>query len=88
MDAFIARKMREYENVEQREAPTTESIFDDEASKIFTYVDQGKGDSVLSIMPWLGAIREPKRHLPINPEKPNITFAINFVFGYKTEDAR
>ena len=61
---------------------------DAEAAKIFEVVEMGDGDESMAIKPWMGAIKEPKEHNPVNPEKPDHRFEIDFVYGYKSEEVR
>lgn len=42
----------------------------------------------MAIKPWRGACKEPRDHPPINPEKPEQRYEIDFVYGYRCEDAR
>jgi hypothetical protein len=51
-------------------------------------VDVGGGDESMAIKPWIGAIKEPKNHPPINPNIPDEQYVIEFVHGYKSEDVR
>jgi hypothetical protein len=50
--------------------------------------DVAHGDEFGAIKPWLGAIVEPTDHPPMNNTKPDITYNIDFVYGYRTEDIR
>ena len=51
-------------------------------------VDPGQGDEFMAVKPWLGAIKEPINHPPPNGDPPEHTYEIDFVFGYRNEDAR
>lgn len=48
----------------------------------------GDGDETGNIKPWMGAIKEPKEHPPVNPMPPDEQYAIEFVYGYRSEDVR
>lgn len=50
--------------------------------------DVAHGDESGTVKPWLGAIFEPSDHPPINNTKPDFTYEIDFVYGYRTEDVR
>lgn len=50
--------------------------------------DVSHGDEFGAVKPWLGAIVEPTYHPPKNNTKPDITYNIDFVYGYRTEDVR
>jgi hypothetical protein len=69
-------------------SPTKEKQMDQATSELFEIVDVMHGDESMSVKPWLGAIREPKNHPPINPKIPDQEYAIEFVYGYKSEDVR
>jgi hypothetical protein len=69
-------------------SPTKEKEMDQATSELFEIVDVMHGDESMSVKPWLGAIREPKNHPPINPKIPDQEYAIEFVYGYKSEDVR
>ena len=42
----------------------------------------------MSIKPWMGQIKEPKEHPPINPSQPDHEYVIDFVYGYRSDDVR
>lgn len=42
----------------------------------------------MAIKPYLGAIKEPKFHNPIDPSPPSEVYKIDFVYGYKSEEVR
>jgi hypothetical protein len=42
----------------------------------------------MAVLPYLGAIKEPKSHNPINKKKPDVTFEMNYVHGYRSEETR
>ncbi len=65
-----------------------EKELDQETAEIFEFADVMHGDESMSVKPWLGAIREPKSHPPINPNIPDQEYVIEFVHGYKSEDVR
>ena len=61
---------------------------DSEAEDIFEVADVGQGDEFMAVLPWKGAIKEPTNHPPPNPEKPEVSYQIDFVYGYKNEEVR
>lgn len=61
---------------------------DKEAQEIFEVADVGHGDEFMAVLPWKGAIREPTNHPPINRTKPDVSYVIDFVYGYKSEEVR
>lgn len=50
--------------------------------------DISHGDEFGAVKPWRGAIMEPKDHPPEKNLKPDFTYQIDFVYGYRTEDVR
>jgi len=42
----------------------------------------------MAVKPWIGAIKEPASHPPVNPSPPAVTFALEYVYGYRCEDSR
>jgi hypothetical protein len=61
---------------------------DEEAGEYFEVQDVGHGDESLAVKPYKGAIKEPTNHPPINKTKPDVSYAIDFVHGFKSEDTR
>ena len=54
----------------------------------FEAVDAGEGDQFMAVKPWIGAIKEPTSHPPINPTPPDARFSLEYVYGYRCEDSR
>lgn len=42
----------------------------------------------MSVRPWLGQIAEPTNHNPVSMEKPDETYALDYVLGYRSADSR
>ena len=42
----------------------------------------------MAVKPWIGAIKEPDNHPPVNTSKPDTTYQIDYVYGYRCEDSR
>ena len=57
-------------------------------SEIFEIVPPGEGDEFAAVKPWLGAIKEPKVHPKPNKAEPKEQYAIDWVYGYRSEEAR
>jgi microtubule-associated protein-like 6 len=51
-------------------------------------VPPGEGDEFAAVKPWLGAIKEPKSHPKANKAKPKEHFNIDWIYGYRSEEAR
>ena len=42
----------------------------------------------MAVKPWIGAIAEPTNHPPVNKSIPDITYKLEYVYGYRTQDSR
>ena len=42
----------------------------------------------MAVKPWIGAIREPDDHPPVDKSKPDTTYALEYVYGYRCQDSR
>ena len=62
--------------------------YDEILSQIFERVPPGEGDEFAAVKPWLGAIKEPKSHPKPNKKPPAETYKIDWVYGYRSEEAR
>ena len=62
--------------------------YDEILSSLFEKVPPGEGDEFAAVKPWLGAIKEPKTHPKPNKKAPVEDFAIDWVYGYRSEEAR
>ena len=65
-----------------------EIVYDEILSAIFEKVPPGEGDEFAAVKPWLGAIKEPKNHPAPNPKAPDEKLEIEWVWGYRSEEAR
>lgn len=63
-------------------------VYDDILSQIFEKVPPGEGDEFAAVKPWLGAIKEPKSHPKPNKKPPAENYKIDWVYGYRSEEAR
>ena len=55
----------------------------------FAESEPEEGDQFMSCKPWLGAIKKPTTGpLEENPEPPECSYEIEFVHGYKSDQAR
>lgn len=55
---------------------------------MFHRVLPGEGDEFSAVKPWLGAIKEPKNHPKPNKKAPVDDLEIEWVYGYRSEEAR
>jgi len=42
----------------------------------------------MAVKPWIGAIKEPDNHPPVNKDAPDSGYAIDYVYGYRCQDSR
>lgn len=61
---------------------------DIDADAMFEVVDAGAGEQFMAVKPWLGAIKEPASHPPVNARPPDAAFGLEHVYGYRCEDSR
>ena len=80
-DAAKKLKAKDYGN----DAPV---VYDDIMSQIFERIEPGEGDEFAAVKPWLGAIKEPTNHPKPNKKAPDQEFVIDWVYGYRSEEAR
>ena len=62
--------------------------YDEIMSSLFEKVPPGEGDEFAAVKPWLGAIKEPKSHPKPNKKAPVEDYTIDWVYGYRSEEAR
>ena len=80
-DATHALKAKSYGEEQTQE-------YDDVMGALFEKVPPGEGDEFAAVKPWLGAIKEPKPKPKINKKAPKEKFEIDWVYGYRSEEAR
>jgi microtubule-associated protein-like 6 len=80
-DARAAMKAKAYPGEETQE-------YDEIMSALFEKVPPGEGDEFAAVKPWLGAIKEPKSHPKPNKKAPVEDYAIDWIYGYRSEEAR
>jgi len=42
----------------------------------------------MAVKPWIGAIKEPDDHPPVDFSKPDVDYQIEYVYGYRCQDSR
>lgn len=42
----------------------------------------------MAVKPWKGQIAEPDNHPEVDPSKPDTTYALEYVYGYRCQDSR
>ena len=51
-------------------------------------VEDAEAQEFMAVRPWIGQIAEPAQHNPINNEKPDTTYELEYVYGYRSADSR
>lgn len=74
-------KTGEYDEVEHGEDDKPEDDF-------FAAEEAGEGEQFMAVRPWIGQIAEPDSHNEPSSEKPEETYALDYVFGYRSSDSR
>lgn len=54
----------------------------------FEGADAGAGDQFMAVRPYEGAIVEPDEHNDVDNSAPSVTYALEYVYGYRAEDSR
>ena len=54
----------------------------------FFAVEEATGEQFMAVRPWIGQITEPANHNPVNPAKPDITYSLEYVYGYRCADSK
>jgi len=54
----------------------------------FFEVEEAEGEQFMAVRPWIGQITEPDNHNEINNEKPDTTYELEYVYGYRCADSR
>lgn len=57
-------------------------------SAIFEKVEPGEGDEFAAVKPWKGAIKKPSNAPNPVKKSPDKEYAIDWVYGYRSEEAR
>ena len=61
---------------------------DDGPEDDFFEVNEEEGEQFMSVRPWLGQIEEPENHNPVNNERPDESYALEYVYGYRCADSK
>jgi microtubule-associated protein-like 6 len=61
---------------------------DDGQENDFFEVEEAEGEQFMSVRPWLGQIAEPDNHNPVNNDKPDQTYELEYVYGYRCADSK
>mmetsp|Transcript_42835 Transcript_42835/g.50228 ORF Transcript_42835/g.50228 Transcript_42835/m.50228 type:complete len:569 (+) Transcript_42835:31-1737(+) len=91
----------EFKN-EQKRAGAKKKVFDKKTGKtvekdkvqedrdydFFEGADAGKGEQFMAVRPYEGAIVEPANHNDFVGSAPDVSYELEYVYGYRAEDSR
>lgn len=60
----------------KKQSTSKVGVIDKEAEEYFEVAEIGHGDEFMAVLPWKGAIKEPRDHPRPNPAKPDADFEI------------
>ena len=61
---------------------------EDREFDFFEGADAGAGDQFMAVRPYEGAIVEPDEHNDESSSPPDVTYELEYVYGYRAEDSR
>lgn len=61
---------------------------DDGRDNDFFEVEEEKGEQFMAVLPYKGQIAEPDNHNPVNPDRPDVSYELEYVYGYRCADSR
>ena len=54
----------------------------------FFEVEEAEGQEFMAVKPWIGQVAEPDNHNEVSMDKPEQTYALEYVYGYRSADSR
>ena len=60
----------------------------EQENDFFEVEDAGAGEQFMAVRPWIGQIAEPDCHNENCTDKPDVTYEMEYVYGYKCADTR
>lgn len=57
----------------------------------FEFEVEDAGDDMqkfMAVKPWIGAVKEPDDHPPVDMSEPDAEYELEYVYGYRCEDSR
>ena len=61
---------------------------EDREFDFFEGADAGSGEQFMAVRPYEGAIVEPAQHNKPSKDPPDVTYDLEYVYGYRAEDSR
>merc|ERR1711893_430847 len=71
----------------KKEGGSTNKNRDDQEDDFFE-VEEAEGEQFMAVRPWIGQIEEPDNHNERNDDVPDVTYALEYVYGYRAADSR
>ena len=50
--------------------------------------EDAEGEQFMAVRPWIGQIEEPDNHNEVNNDKPDVTYELEYAYGYRCFDTR
>ena len=60
----------------------------DNSGDDFFEVEEAEGQEFMAVKPWIGQVAEPDNHNEVSMDKPEQTYALEYVYGYRSADSR
>ena len=54
----------------------------------FFAVEEAEGEQFMAVRPWIGQVAEPDSHNEVNNDRPDTTYSLEYVYGYRCADTR
>lgn len=54
----------------------------------FFEAEDETGEQFMAVKPWIGQLEEPTNHNPANSAKPDVSYELEYVYGYRSQDSR
>lgn len=54
----------------------------------FEAEEEAQGQEFMAVKPWIGQVAEPDQHNDVNKEAPDVSYALEYVYGYRSADSR
>jgi len=89
-DPSFCRQQTTKINVQTGEEENFDPAEQDEADFFFEVEEDVELDAkeFMAVKPWIGAVKEPDDHPPVEKEKPEGTYVLDHVYGYRASDSR
>ena len=81
-------KANEFEEFEPSERERPEGDFFEFDDLEVENMEEQQAKEFMAVKPWIGAIKEPETHPDVDKSKPDTSYMIEHVYGYRCQDSR